>query len=74
MDLDAYFRTLRALGEHDALDMLGSVKIPTLVITGDRDLMTPRKTAERIAGQIPGAELTVVKAARTTPPSSSRSW
>ena len=61
MDLDAYLRTLRALGEHDALDMLGTVKVPTLVITGELDLMTPRRTAERIAGQIPGSELMIVK-------------
>jgi pimeloyl-ACP methyl ester carboxylesterase len=61
MDLDAYFRTLHALGEHDAVDVLPTVKVPTLVVTGDRDLMTPRRIAERIAGRIPGGELLVVK-------------
>jgi pimeloyl-ACP methyl ester carboxylesterase len=61
MDLDAYFRTLNALGEHDANDVLPQIQVPTLVITGERDLMTPRRTAEKIASKIPGAELTVVR-------------
>ena len=61
MDMDAYFRTLKALGEHDAIDLLPRIRVPTLVITGDRDLLTPRKTAERIAKKIPNAEILVIK-------------
>jgi len=61
MDLDAYFRTLNALGEHDANDVLPMIRVPTLVITGERDLMTPRRTAERIAATIPESELLVVR-------------
>jgi pimeloyl-ACP methyl ester carboxylesterase len=61
MDMDAYFRTLHALGDHDADDVLAAIKVPTLMITGERDLMTPPRTARRIVDRIPGAELLVVK-------------
>jgi pimeloyl-ACP methyl ester carboxylesterase len=61
MDMDAYFRTLHGLGEHDADDVLPSIRVPTLMITGDRDLMTPPRTAKQIVDRIPGAELLVVK-------------
>lgn len=61
MDLDAYFRTLEGLGDHDAMDVLPTIDVPTLVITGDRDLLTPRRTAEGIARKIPGAQLYVIE-------------
>jgi len=61
MDMDAYFRTLHALGEHDAMDVLPSIRVPTLVVAGERDRMTPQKAARRIAARIPGSEIVVVK-------------
>jgi pimeloyl-ACP methyl ester carboxylesterase len=35
--------------------------VPTLVVTGDDDWITPRAQAERVAGAIPGAKLLVVE-------------
>jgi pimeloyl-ACP methyl ester carboxylesterase len=61
MDMDAYFRTLHALGEHDAMDVLPTIAVPTLIVAGERDRMTPQKAAKRIASMIPGAEILVVK-------------
>lgn len=61
MDMDAYYRTLHALGDHDAHDVLPTISVPTLVITGDKDRMTPPKTARRIVEKIPGAELLMVR-------------
>ena len=61
MDMDAYFRTLHALGEHDALDVLPTIRVPTLIVTGDRDRMTPQRAARRIATLIPGAEVLAIK-------------
>ena len=61
VDMDIYMRMLERLGEHDASDALAMVDVPTLVITGDRDLFTPRRSAERMARSIPGAELLVVR-------------
>ncbi len=61
LDMEAYFHNLRALGEHDASDVLATIDVPTLVISGDRDAMTPPSLAKEIARQIPGAEIYVVR-------------
>jgi len=60
LDMDLYVHMLELLGEHDAWDVLGQVDIPTLVVAGDRDAMTPRKAAEAMVRRIDGAELMVV--------------
>jgi pimeloyl-ACP methyl ester carboxylesterase len=61
LDLDAFFRNLRAFGEHDAGAMLGSIDVPTLVITGDRDPLVPRALAQQMTRRIPQAEILVVR-------------
>src|SRR6185436_6520529 len=48
VDWQIYMDTLTRLGDHDASDLLAEVDIPTLIITGDRDVLTPAYTAERI--------------------------
>jgi pimeloyl-ACP methyl ester carboxylesterase len=60
LDMSLYVRTLELLGEHDAWDVLPEVDVPTLVIAGDRDVMTPRRAAEAMVRKVPGAELMVV--------------
>lgn len=42
---------------HNALDKLGNINKPTLVIGGREDIFTPVWMAEEVAGNIPGAEL-----------------
>ncbi|MFT3765329.1 MAG: alpha/beta hydrolase [Minicystis sp.] len=60
LDLEPYFRLLKAAGEHDAGRVLGSINVPALVIAGDRDPMTPRELAQQMARRIPEAEILVV--------------
>ncbi|MEQ8887960.1 MAG: alpha/beta hydrolase, partial [Sandaracinaceae bacterium] len=48
------------LGQHDAKDVLETLDVPVLVITGDRDLFTPRAAAEQMVRDVRGAELLVV--------------
>jgi pimeloyl-ACP methyl ester carboxylesterase len=60
LDYDLYGATLQALGRHDASDILGSVRVPTAVITGDKDMLTPIETAQRMARAIPHARLRVL--------------
>jgi pimeloyl-ACP methyl ester carboxylesterase len=60
LDMGVYLRVLELLGEHDASDVLDDIDAPTLVIAGDRDVMTPRAAAERMARRIRGAELMIV--------------
>jgi pimeloyl-ACP methyl ester carboxylesterase len=61
IDWRIYSDLLERLDEHDAADVLASIRIPTTIVTGDRDLMTPPSTAERIHRSIPGSRLVVVE-------------
>jgi pimeloyl-ACP methyl ester carboxylesterase len=45
--------------EHSAADVLPSVRVPTLIIAGDKDELTPVARAEHMARTIPGATLRV---------------
>jgi pimeloyl-ACP methyl ester carboxylesterase len=60
LDMEVYVETLRQLGEHDAHDVLDGISMPTLLVAGSKDLMTPRASFERIAQRVPHAELLVV--------------
>lgn len=60
LDMDLYIRTLELLGEHDARSSLEELDVPVLVISGDRDLFTPRRAAEDMVHRVRGAELLVV--------------
>lgn len=63
LDFELYSATLRALGDHDACDVLSSIRCPTLVITGDRDVMTPVSTARHLRERIADCELVVIPGA-----------
>jgi pimeloyl-ACP methyl ester carboxylesterase len=54
---DGYVAQLAAAMEHSALDRLGAVDAPTLVVHGDADVMVPPDNGALIAEAIPGAEL-----------------
>lgn len=49
--------------DDDAAEMLSEVKVPTLVIVGNQDILTPRGDSEELAERIPGAELVVISGA-----------
>jgi pimeloyl-ACP methyl ester carboxylesterase len=51
--------TVAAYVEHDAFDVLPTITVPTLIIAGDRDELTPVETAERMQHAIPDSELVV---------------
>jgi len=61
LDMEAYFRNLRAIGEHDAEDVLETLDVPVLVIAGDHDAFMPPALARRMAQRIPLAELLIVR-------------
>ena len=60
LDFAIYSDMLRALGAHDARDLLPTLGVPTLILTGDRDLMTPVFTARKMNRMIPGSRLVIV--------------
>jgi pimeloyl-ACP methyl ester carboxylesterase len=44
-------------------DQLGSIEVPTMVIVGNQDILTPRGDSEELAERIPTAELVVISGA-----------
>jgi 3-oxoadipate enol-lactonase len=44
-------------------DRLGDIEVPTLVIVGNQDILTPRGDSEELAELIPTAELVVISGA-----------
>jgi len=56
----AYHRQAHAYLQFDALDRLGGITAPTLVIVGEQDLLTPPWVAHEVAGGIPGARFEIV--------------
>jgi len=60
VDLDVYFELLDKLGAHDAESILPLIQVPTLVLTGAKDVLTPPHLARRMAQRIRHAELFVI--------------
>ncbi|MEW6269773.1 MAG: alpha/beta fold hydrolase [Thermodesulfobacteriota bacterium] len=58
-----YFGQLQAATGHDTWDELGSLRVPTLVVHGDADLLVPTENGRLLAQRIPDAELVLVPGA-----------
>jgi pimeloyl-ACP methyl ester carboxylesterase len=59
--LEAYERQLMiAMSRPDSRPALGAIAIPTLVLVGDCDPLTPPDLSREIASAVPGAELSIV--------------
>ena len=60
MSPEAYGRQADAYVHFDALDRLGAITAPTLVVVGEQDLLTPPWVARELADAIPGARFEVI--------------
>jgi 3-oxoadipate enol-lactonase len=60
VDPEAYARQAQAYLQFDALDRLGGIATPTLVIVGEQDLLTPPWVAREVADGIPGARFEII--------------
>jgi 3-oxoadipate enol-lactonase len=58
---EAYARQAEAYLQHDALNRLKDVKVPTLVISGEQDRLAPPWIARELAGAIPDAMFRLVE-------------
>ena len=47
----------------DSSDVLSGIRVPTLVVVGDADSITPPEDAQRMAKAIPGAKLVTIRGA-----------
>jgi pimeloyl-ACP methyl ester carboxylesterase len=61
MTPEAYTRQATAYLQHDVLDRLGGIQVPTLVVGGEQDLLTPPWILQEVAMAIPGAELRIFR-------------
>lgn len=60
MDVFVFIELLNALCEHSVEDRLGDLKVPTLIVAGEKDTFTPAWLSHRMAALIPDSELLVV--------------
>lgn len=68
IDVRLLLATLQAAGNHDASDLLASIRVPALIVAGKRDSFTPFHLSEEMHRNIPQAELMVVtQGSHTTP-------
>jgi len=61
IDWAIYSDLLSRLDEHDAEEVLERIAVPTTIVTGDRDLMTPPSTAEHMHRRIRGSRMVVIE-------------
>jgi pimeloyl-ACP methyl ester carboxylesterase len=57
----AFLAQLEAFDGHDALDRLGRITVPTLVLAGAEDIATPPSLGRLVAERIPGALFEVLE-------------
>ena len=55
MTVDAYLSQLNVIQKHDALDRAKAIKVPTLVLAGEEDILIPVRLSKRLHAAIPGA-------------------
>jgi pimeloyl-ACP methyl ester carboxylesterase len=60
MDDKVFVRQAEACMAHDALERLGEIAVPTLVVCGEGDILTPPHMARQLADRIKGARLVLL--------------
>ena len=60
---ESYIKTITASGEQPATLDIGTIAVPTLLVFGEDDRLTPPSHGELMLGRIPNAELVVVETA-----------
>ena len=60
MDAQVFMRMVHLMADHDMTEFLPQIRVPTLVIAGERDIFTPLHRSHAMAENIPGAELLVL--------------
>jgi len=60
-DPAVYYADFQACDKFDVIQRLGEISVPTLVLTGDKDLMTPVKYGRFLADNITGANFEIIE-------------
>jgi 3-oxoadipate enol-lactonase len=56
MSLEAYLAQLAVIQNHDAIGRVGAIKVPTLVLAGEEDILIPVRLSKDLQQAIPGAQ------------------
>ena len=59
----SYIKSIEASVKSDHTDILSKINVPTLVVVGELDSLTPPGLANEIANEIPGAKLEIITGA-----------
>ena len=59
----SYIKSIEASVKGDHTDILSKINVPTLVVVGELDSLTPPSLANEIANEIPGAKLEIITGA-----------
>lgn len=68
IDTRLFVTMLASAGQHSADDLLPEIRVPTLVVAGERDGFAPAERSRAMAAAIPGAELLEIPNASHTAP------
>jgi 3-oxoadipate enol-lactonase len=58
---DSYLKTIRANLNDDFIGSPAAIDVPTLILVGERDTLTPPALSRQLAETIPGAEMTIIR-------------
>jgi 3-oxoadipate enol-lactonase len=61
MDVEAYLGQLNVIQQHDAIGRVGQIKVPTLVLAGEEDILIPVRLSKALQQAIPGARWKTTK-------------
>lgn len=61
--VEVWVHTLRDITEMDLRDVLEHITVPALVVVGDRDLITPKTSAQALRAALPNARAVVITGA-----------
>lgn len=57
IDVSAFMTLVRRMEDHDATDLLEAIDVPVLVVSGDRDVLIPKRIGRKMVRRIPQSEL-----------------
>ena len=60
MPVEAYLAQLAVIQNHDTVDRVGQIKVPTLVLAGEEDILIPVRLSRKLRAAIPGARWATV--------------
>jgi pimeloyl-ACP methyl ester carboxylesterase len=60
MDLNAFLTLFEAMTEYDGFPVLSKIKVPTLIIAGKKDAITPVKLQREMHNAVPGSQFLIV--------------